>query len=309
MAKSWLASRSESGSRRPFVLFVSFVMPHFPLIAPEAYYDLYARYELDELAQGLRAPPPDHPELKRMLRYFDYDRHFDDEKRAVALRAYFGMVTRLDELIGDVLAALEGSGLAAGTRIVYASDHGDNLGNRGMWGKSVMYEDSVAVPLIVAGRGVPAGRSIETPVSLVDIAPTVLQATGAPPNDELRGTSLLELALEAEPDRVAFAEYHAAGSGTGQFMIRKGRWKYVHYVGERPQFFDLLEDPDEVHDLWNSTEHRAVIADLRSELEAICDPAEVNARAFRDQQARIEQFGGRSGIEESIDIPFTPAPG
>jgi choline-sulfatase len=308
MAQEWLERRAGSGSAKRFVLFVSFVMPHFPLIAPEAYYDLYERYGLDDLAHGLKAPPSEHPAVRRMLDYFDYDRHFDDEKRAIALRAYFGMVTRLDELIGEVIAALERSGLAAATRVIYASDHGDNLGNRGMWGKSVMYEDAVGVPLIMAGAGVPAGHRVATPVSLVDIAPTVAQATGVPGQADWPGASLIELAHDKGSDRVVFAEYHAADSHTGQFMIRKGKWKYVVYIGERPQLFDLDADPDEIRDLWNSPAHQQVIAELEAGLEAICDPDEVNARAFRDQQARIEEFGGLTGIEKTVDIPFTPAP-
>jgi choline-sulfatase len=307
-AQDWLQRRAASGSRKRFVLFVSFVMPHFPLIAPEDYYDLYAGYGLDELSYRLTAPPPDHPTVRRMLRYFDYDSYFDDEKRAVALRAYFGMVTRLDELVGDLVATLGKHGLAERTRIIYASDHGDNLGNRGMWGKSVMYEDAVAIPLIISGADIPAGRTVTTPVSLVDIAPTVLHATGVPTDTDWPGESLVDLTRNERPERVVFSEYHAAGSDAGQFMIRKRGWKYVAYVGERPQLFDLMEDPDELSDLWSSPNHRHVVEELNAELETICDPVEVNARAFRDQQERIEEFGGLSSIEKTVDIPFTPAP-
>ena len=308
MAEGWLERRAASGSDRPFVLFVSFVMPHFPLVAPEACYDLYADFGLEDLSHGLTAPPPDHPAVRHMLSYFDYDQYFDDEKRAVALRAYFGMVTRLDELLGGVITTLDRHGLAERTRIIYASDHGDNLGNRGMWGKSVMYEDSVAVPLIMSGADIPVGRTVETPVSLIDIAPTVMHATGASAGIDSRGSSLIDLAREEQPKRVVFSEYHAAGSQTAQFMIRKRNWKYVAYVGMRPQLFDLEKDPNELCDLWNDPEHQRVIAELNAELEAICAPAEVNARAFRDQQTRIEEFGGMSGIDKTIDIPFTPAP-
>jgi len=309
MAEDWIARRSAAAANEPFVLFVSFVMPHFPLIAPEEYYDLYAGYGLDELSYRLSAPPPQHPTLKRMRRYFDYDNHFDDDKRAIALRAYFGMVTRLDELVGGVITALARHGLDRRTRVIYASDHGDNLGNRGMWGKSVMYEDSVGVPLIVSGKDIPAGRTVTTPVSLIDIAPTALHALGVSSGVDLPGRSLIDLARNEDAERVVFSEYHAAGSETGQFMIRKRNWKYVAYVDERPQLFDLENDPDELNDLWHDPRHKGVIDELHAELEAICDPVAVNARAFRDQHARIEESGGESGIEKSADIPFTPAPG
>jgi choline-sulfatase len=91
-------------------------------------------------------------------------------------------------------------------------------------------------------------------------------------------------------------------------MIRKRNWKYVHYVGERPQLFDLDSDPDEIDDRCQDPDCAAVIRELRGELDTICDPATVNARAFADQQARIARFGGLRGIESSVDIPFTPAP-
>lgn len=308
-AQDWLTSRAEAGNARPFVLFVSFVMPHFPLIAPEACYDLYADLDLAMLTQGLDAPPPDHPTLKRMRNYFDYDTHFDDAKRAVALRAYFGMVTRLDQLVGDVVGALRDSTLNSTTHVVYASDHGDNLGNRGMWGKSVMYEDSVGVPVILSGSGVPVGAVVDTPVSLLDIAPTMADLTGVDDAAEAYpGQSLRAIANGADPDRVAFAEYHASGSDTGQFMVRKGKWKYVTYIGAPPQLFDLEEDPGERRDLGRDPAQAGKLDEMNRLLLTICDPDAVNARAFADQQVLIQTHGGRDEIERSVDIPFTPAP-
>jgi choline-sulfatase len=304
-----LRDRAARRDPPPFVLFVSLVMPHFPLVAPPEYFDRYAGYDLDRLRTGIDAPPPDdHPTLARMRGFFDYDDHFRDEDRAVALRAYFGMVTRVDEIVGMLVRTLHETSLAGATRILYASDHGDNLGSRGMWGKSVMYEDSVGIPLIIAGADVPTGRTVDTPVSLIDIGPTALHATGVAARDDLPGESLIDLSGDERPERVVFSEYHAAGSETGQFMIRKRNWKYVAYVDERPQLFDLEKDPDEIDDRWNDPACQGVIAELNTELEAICDPATINERAFRDQSARIEEAGGVSGIEKTADIPFTPAP-
>jgi choline-sulfatase len=309
LAKDWLERRAASGKPEAFVLFVSFVMPHFPLIAPEKYYDLYKDYNLDELMHRLDAPEPDHPTLNRMREYFDYDTHFDDEKRAIALRAYFGMVTRLDELIGDVIGALGKHGLTENTRVLYTSDHGDNLGNRGMWGKSVMYEDSVGIPMVFAGRDIPAGRVVGTPVSLLDIAPTMAHATGVDAvAQDYPGASLIDIANGSQTDRAVMAEYHAAGSDTGQFMISKGRWKYVVYVGARPQLFDLEADPDETNDLWDQPDTQPVIRGLDTELRKICDPEAVNERAFADQKRIIDAHGGKEGIANTADIPFTPAP-
>lgn len=306
-AREWLGARKTLSSKKPFVLFVSFVMPHFPLIAPEEFYDLYERFDLETLSHGLRAPPPDHPTLNRMRHFLNYDTFFDDESRARALRAYFGMVSCLDSLIGSVTDALEINGFGANTRILYTSDHGDNLGKRGFWGKSNMYEDSVGVPMILAGDGVPSNAVVDCPVSLLDVAPTTFHCTGAETIPDYPGRSLIELANEPR-DRVVMAEYHAVGSDTGQFMIRRGRWKYVHYVGARPQLFDLQSDPEELHDLSDSPDHAQVQEDMLKELQKICDPDETDAMAFADQAAVIAAHGGKDGIADSADIPFTPPP-
>jgi choline-sulfatase len=308
-AAAWLRDRAARPGAPPFALFVSLVMPHFPLIAPPEYYDRYAGYDLDTLRTGLDAPPPaGHPTLDRMRGFFDYDDHFSGEGRAVALRAYFGMVTRVDEIVGALLRVLGETGLAGSTRVLYTSDHGDNLGSRGLWGKSVMYEDSVAVPMVLAGAGVPAGRRCATPVSLTDIAPTMLDALGRPPAADLPGRSLLDIARAPDADRPVLAEYHAAGSDTGQFMLRLGTWKLVHFVGAPPQLFDLAADPDERADLGRSPAHAGKLAEMTAALRALCDPEAIDARAFADQQRTIEANGGREGILQTVDIPFTPAP-
>jgi choline-sulfatase len=308
-AIDWLRERAARPDAPPFVLFVSLVMPHFPLIAPPEYYDRYAGYDLERLRTGIDAPPPDeHPTLARMRGFFDYDDHFRDEDRAVALRAYFGMVTRVDEIVGMLVRTLNETGLTGSTRVLYASDHGDNLGSRGLWGKSVMYEDSVAVPLVLAGDGVPKGKRCATTVSLVDIAPTMLDALGCPPDPDLPGASLIGIATAADADRPVLAEYHAAGSDTGQFMLRLGAWKLVHFVDAPAQLFDLAADPDERRDLGRSPDHAAVVADLTRVLRTLCDPEAINARAFADQKRTLEANGGRDSIMQTVDIPFTPAP-
>ena len=307
-ACDWLRAR-RADDKTPFALFVSFVMPHFPLVAPDHCYERYERLDLAALSAGLDAPAPDHPVLRAMRSVFAYDDHFDEERRAVALRAYFGMVTRLDELIGTVLAALDETGRTASTRVLYTSDHGDNLGNRGWWGKSNLYEDSVAVPMIAAGPGIPEGQVCRTPVSLVDVAPSAHEALGVALDPAYRGRSLWVIARAPdEPERPVFAEYHAAGAPTGLFMLRRGRWKYVAYAGADPQLFDLEADPSERHDLAGSTGHAAVLSAMAEALAEVCDVDAVDARAFADQADVIARVGGRAAILESAEIPHTPAP-
>ena len=144
------------------------------------------------------------------------------------------------------------AGLSASTRVVYTSDHGDNLGARGLWGKSTLYEESAGVPLIMAGPGIAAGTVVATPVSHVDCAPTFLDVTGVPRPlgaDSLPGASLVDIANGGTPERPVISEYHAIGSVAGAFMLRFDRWKYCHYVAYAPQLFDLAADPEETTDL------------------------------------------------------------
>jgi choline-sulfatase len=307
-ACSYLAQAGASGQSQPFALFVSFIRPHFPLIGPPEFYQCYADRSVDELQLKVPISKIDHPVLQQMIEFFHYDRYFTDEKRAQALRAYYAMVSDLDASVGSLMSALRAAGLGETTTVVYASDHGDNLGSRGMWGKSVMYEDSVAVPLILSGPGVPAGRVNATPVSLIDIYPTMLDVAGMAAGGERPGTSLIDLARQDDPQRCVVSQYHAAGSPTGQFMARQGQWKYVHYVGHRPQLFDLSADPYEVNDLGGDPLHADQCARLEAKLRRVLDPDAVNARAFADQKAMIAAAGGRAAILSATDIPYTPAP-
>ena len=196
---------------------------------------------------------PHHPFLDPYAHTVDYDTHFAceaDVKRAIA--GYSGLVSAMDENVGYVLRALRDAGLEETTRVIYTSDHGDNVGARGLWGKSTLYEESAGVPLIMAGRDVPAGRVVATPVSHIDCAPTILEAVGAPPRvaeRDLPGASLFAVANGATPPRPVISEYHATGSIAGAFMLRFGHWKYCHYVSYRPQLFDLDADPEELVDV------------------------------------------------------------
>ena len=309
-AVQWLHQRADSDDR-PWVLFVGFVLPHFPLIAPPRFYDLYDEVPWPRMyEEGER---PDHPVIRDMMQIMGNDRYFDEEKVRVARRAYFGMISMLDHCIGRTLQALEEAGLADDTRVVYTSDHGESLGNRGMWGKCNMYEESAAVPMILAGPDVPEGKAVDTPANLVDCYQTVLDNGGIPLTDEeefgLPGHSLLGLANGDTPRRTTLSEYHASGSTTGFFMIRDGKWKYVYYVGYDPQLFDLEADPHETVDLGTSPSHADVRARCEAKLRAVVDPEAADEQAFADQAALVERHGGTEAVLARGDFGYTPAPG
>ncbi|MCP5149731.1 MAG: sulfatase-like hydrolase/transferase [Ectothiorhodospiraceae bacterium] len=312
-ACEWLAAEAPKRRDRPWVLFLGFVLPHFPLIAPPEYYAMYPNDALPWPRLYDQADRPTHPVLEQLRIAMNYDKYFTPEKVRIARSAYFGMVSYLDHNIGRVLRALEASGLADDTRVLYTTDHGDNIGHRGLWGKSVMYEESTALPMVLAGADVPAGQRVSAPTSLVDVYQTVLDATGVALTDEERegmpGHSLLAMANGDRPERTVLSEYHAAGSCTGFFMIRHGRYKYVHYVGHAPQLFDLEADPQETRDLAADPAMGRVLDTCEAKLRALVDPEAVNARAFRDQDARIAAHGGLEAVRARGDFGYTPAPG
>src|SRR3546814_403572 len=129
----------------------------------------------------------DHPYLRDYGGSFNYDDHFDSpDKVRRAVAGYLGLCSFLDENIGKVLATLEDCGLMEETRVLYTSDHGDNLGTRGLWGKSTMYEETAGVPLILAGPEVPVGAVCDTPVTHVDAYTTIVEGVGIPLSEEER---------------------------------------------------------------------------------------------------------------------------
>jgi len=196
--------------------------------------------------------------------------------------------------------------------VLYTSDHGDNLGARGLWGKSTMYEEVAGVPLIIKGPGIPQGTKINEPTNHVDTYPFILECAGASAPemyDGHPGHSLFDLAAGSSPDRNVLTEYHGMGSTTGAFMIRHGRYKYVHYVAYPAQLFDLETDPEELRDLALDSAYSDVVTECRDRLYKICDPAEVDARAKKRQAELLAENGGRDAVIERGDLGFTPPPG
>lgn len=312
-AQVWLREEGTRRSPKPWVLFVSFVAPHFPLTAPPEHYYRFANRELPLPKMYAREQRPRHPYLEDYRNSFCYDDYFETSEQVHrALAGYFGLVRYVDENIGKVLGALEETGLAANTRVLYTSDHGDNLGSRGLWGKSTMFEEIARVPLIISGPGIPEGRRIATPVSHVDAYPFILESAGVPfesVKDSHPGTDLARLADGETPERTVLSEYHGMGSTTGAFMIRVGRFKYVHYAQYAPQLFDLEEDPEETTDLAGDPAHASTLAACRQRLYGVCDPQEVDRRAKTRQAELLERHGGREAVIQRGDLGFTPAPG
>ena len=317
-AVDWLKARAQGTNNgaspdKPWALFVSLVCPHFPLIARPEFFDLYPEDKVP--LPALRDPAqraPDHPYIAAFRECQIYERGFVDEanvRRAIA--AYFGLVSSTDHNVGRLMAALDAAGLTGSTRILYSADHGDNLGTRGLWGKSTMYEEAAGVPMIAAGPGLPQGLVCREPVTLADAFPTIVKWTGVAAHlddRDLPGLPLDEVALRA-PQRTVLCEYHATGAATGAFMTRKGRFKYVHYVGMPPQLFDLDADPQEIRDLVQEPGYSGLVADCQRALRRVVDPEAADALAKSDQAAKIAEFGGRGAILGRGSFAYSPAPG
>ena len=298
--------REAGAAAKPWALFVSFMAPHFPLMAPGEFYDRYAPADLASTV-ALDTGRPDHRVVEAIASALDYGAGFDTERLGQGLAGYHGLCSFLDHNVGQVLGALEEVDPKGEALVLFVSDHGDMLGEHGLWAKSFMYGGSAGVPMMVAGPNVPEGAVVDTPVSLVDCCPTVLDAAGLDVPDDLPGDSLIEV-IDRDEDRAVLSEYHDGASPSGIFMLRTNRWKYVHYVGHPPQLFDLENDPDEIVDLAGQPSHVDVRNGLEQQLRAIVDVDDANARCFADQRRRIEGFGGEEAVRRWSDFGYTPAP-
>jgi len=307
--KSWLDERASAPDTQPWCLFVGLVAPHFPLIAPEDYYNLYP---LDQLPEAKLSPASGyrrHPWVEKQNAQMDSEALFEDAaERQRAFAAYYGLCSWLDYNVGQILGALEASGFAENTTVIYCSDHGDNLGTRGLWGKSTLYQESTNIPLIAAGPGFAKGRCA-TPVSLLDLAVSIPAHFGVPFAGAGGLARLQELAAgDPQPEREIFSEYHAFGAVSGAFMLRRGKWKYHHYVGFPPELFNLETDPQETRDLAGEADYAPVLKEMEKRLRAICSPEAVDQQAFTDQDALIASFGGREAAQSVGTRGATPPP-
>lgn len=312
--ETWLFEQAKADT--PWATFVSFVSPHYPLTAPEEYYNLYREAEVDMPVGYDKEHRPKHPELENIASFFKYDDYFDEQKIREAKCAYYGLTSFMDDCLGHVISVLEKTGQADDTVIIYTSDHGDMMGDLGFWTKQVMYESSAGVPMIVTGPGFPVGKRIKRGASLLDISATALELFNIEKNEasrQLPGVSLQEIATEQDDtNRTIFSEYHDGGSTTATFMVRWDNWKYIYYVDFPPQLFNLNDDPNEFSNLAQNESDCPHISLALTEgykrLQEICDPESVNRQCFSDQAKRIEELGGVDACKNAYVFNHTPTP-
>ena len=313
-AVDWLQSPSRKAA--PWAAFISLVSPHYPLTCPEEYFKMYDPDKIDLPVAYNERHQTKHPELKNIKDFYDYDKYFDETKMRKAKAAYYGLTTFMDNCVGQILSALDESNQFDNTIVVYVSDHGDMLGDQGFWTKQVMYEQSAGVPMIIAGPNIPKNHTVKTGASLIDLAATAVDISKTSESASamsLEGVSLRILANENDNlDRTIFSEYHDGGSTTGIFMIRWQNWKYVHYVGHRPQLFNLENDPNELNDIaelaLENQQIQKTLDEGERRLRKICNPDLLNQTCFEDQKAKIEKLGGEEACLTAYSFNHTPTP-
>jgi len=255
----WLFDRARDDDGRPFFLLASFSHPHDPYNIPRKYWDRYD-HEAVEPPTVPPIPPADRDPHSRRL-FDNYDRAefaITEDMVRNARHAYYGAISYVDDRIGELLQALDATGQAENTIVIVTSDHGDMLGERGMWYKMTFFEWASRVPMIfhAPGRFAPARR--EENVSLLDLFPTLLDlAGGQAPATELDGHSLAPL-LDgggASWPHAVLGEYLAEGCVAPVFMVRQGCHKYIECPADPPQLYDLDEDPAELTNLAGRHEH------------------------------------------------------
>lgn len=286
--------RDPARRAQPFALCVGLIAPHFPLVVPEPYFSRYypGRTDLPNLPPGHLEHLP--PAAQRLRTAFGLQRDHSPEQLRRARAAYYGLVSYVDDKLARLRACLEEQDLARSTVVIHTSDHGEMLGEHGLWRKSTFYEQAARVPLQIAGPGIVSGRRIGQAVSLVDVVATMLDLAGFSKDEReswrLDGQSLLPLLrgdAASGADEV-FAEYTAHGTDRARAMLRSGRWKLCYNHGDPPEFelYDLATDPGEFTNLANEPTFQAKRAALFERLLAEWDPVAVTAAVLQSQRER-----------------------
>ena len=283
------AARADDG--RPFFLVASFTHPHDPYVTRRKYWDLYEGVDIPLPRTGLAAEP--HPHTKRLMHVSDMaNATITDDDTRRARRAYYGNISYVDEWTGRLLATLDALQLRNDTVVMLVADHGDLLGEHGLWYKMSFFEDAVRIPLVVHAPQRFAAKRIAAPVSLVDVLPTLADIAGAPaPVQPLAGHSLLPLLTGADDGlaREVVGEYMAEGSIAPIVMLRRGEWKFIHSPGDPDQLFHLPTDPNEVNNLAAHpahAAHAATLANFRAEVAKRWQMDMVTERVLASQRER-----------------------
>ena len=247
-----LYSRARSDDKRPFMMTISMTQPHDPYVTTREFWDLYDDSSIDS-PQVPFIPVEERDEHSQSL-YYHYGQdkcELTEQDYRQARRGYYGMISYIDELLGRVVKAVEESGFGSNTVILFSSDHGDMIGERGMWFKKTLFNPAIQVPLIIHHPQYNPGR-VNTPVSLLDIFPTLLDIGGVAAqkiNTRIDGKSLLPALAGDTVASAVYAEHIDGGTSAPRVCVRDNQMKLVISRAYPTQLFDLETDPDERNNL------------------------------------------------------------
>jgi choline-sulfatase len=309
-ARQKLFDVARGKDKRPFCLVVSMTHPHDPYVTPSAYWNRYRDDEIDmprvaDLAgpdggggnpngPGRDGPARDGPEdpHSRRLRHvigLNLSNPTQSQVRA-ARRAYYGAVSYVDDQIGSLVSTLEQAALDRNTVIVVLADHGDMLGERGLWYKMNFFEPACRIPLIVHAPGRFPARRVAGSASLLDLLPTLaaLANNGREPEyaAPIGGRNLLPAIEGREARDEVIGEYLAEGAIAPIVMIRRGRYKFVHSPADPDQLYDIAADPDERVNLAGHANQAAAVAGFRAEVARRWVLADLNEAVLASQKRR-----------------------
>jgi len=281
---------------QPFCLVASFIHPHDPYVARPEWWNLYEQAEIDMPAHILARDAQDAFSRRLMDGIEASTKPVTDAEIRNARHAYYANTSYFDSKIGEIIRTLDEIGQLDNTIIIVTADHGDMLGERGLWYKMNFFEHSGRVPLIMAGPDIAQGQ-VNSPCSLVDILPTMLDIAastgGARPayGQPVDGRSLLSMATSGSgDDGSAIGEYCAEMTGNPVFMIRRGPYKYIHCDGDPPLLFDLETDPYELHNLVAEPVHGAVAEAFAAEVLDRWDSKAIRTDVIAKQRQRRAVF-------------------
>ncbi|WP_186072838.1 choline-sulfatase [Burkholderia gladioli] len=286
--------KSAGQDTRPFCLVMSLTHPHDPYAITREYWDLYQDEDVPMPAVTLGYDEID-PHSKRLRAVSEIDRTPPGEAQVRAARhAYYGSSSYVDAQFGAVMKALEACGFADDTIVIVTADHGDMLGERGLWYKMTFFEGGCRVPLIVnAPKRFAPGR-VAASVSHLDLLPTLVEfATGGAPAewpDSIDGRSLLPHLTGGAGHDEAIGEYLAEGAIAPIVMIRRGEWKFIHTPVDPDQLYNLRDDPRELHNLADDPALAELVAAFRAEVAKRWDLDAIHAQVLASQRRRRFHF-------------------
>jgi choline-sulfatase len=291
-ARQKLFDLARSKDRRPFCLVASMTHPHDPYVIPHRYWERYAGVEIDRPRDQTPALDPHSQRLRHVIG-LDREPVTCAETQA-ARRAYYGAVSYVDDQIGSLLAALADSGFAASTVVLLLADHGDMLGERGLWYKMSFFEPACRIPLIVHAPERFSPRRVAESASLVDILPTLVELAGGKLADAampLDGKSLCARLEGVRGTDEVIGEYLAEGAIAPLIMVKRGAYKFVHSPVDPDQLYDLVHDPDERENLAASPAHAARVRDFRAEIARRWDLMALHRAVIESQRRRHLVYG------------------